>query len=562
MDAKQIFVQSLYECMDGNLKKERLYSLIEKPKQAKMGDLAFPCFELARNYRKNPQEIATQIVEEINSIYFERVEAVGAYVNVFLNKALFTKKILQQISKEKTNFGYSNLGEEKVITIDLSSPNIAKPFSMGHLRSTVIGNAIANIAEKVGYKTVRINHLGDWGTQFGKLMVAYQKWGNEDQVRANPIKELLQLYIRFHEEAEVDTKLNDIGRKWFKRLEDGDAQAEELWGWFREESLKDFSRIYELLGISFDSYNGEAFYNDKMDRVVHELQQKGLLIESEGAKVVTLEEENLPPCLIQKRDGTTLYATRDLAAAIYRYETYHFAKSLYVVGNEQTLHFTQLSYVLQKMGYNWAKNMKHISFGMMLKEGKKMSTRKGKLVLLEEVLQEAIQLANNNIMEKNPLLEKKEEVARQVGVGAVIFHDLKNDRHNDVEFSLEDMLRFEGETGPYIQYTHARMNSLLKKGGYRETNNVSVVDINEAWPIITRLMALQDTVMKAYNASDPSKIAKYLIELAREFNKYYANVRILGDEENKQARLQLVYSVKTVLKEGLRLLGIQAPDAM
>ncbi len=393
-------------------------------------------------------------------------------------------------------------------------------------------------------------------------MVAYQKWGNEDQVRANPIKELLQLYIRFHEEAEVDTKLNDIGRKWFKRLEDGDAQAEELWGWFREESLKDFSRIYELLGISFDSYNGEAFYNDKMDRVVHELQQKGLLIESEGAKVVTLEEENLPPCLIQKRDGTTLYATRDLAAAIYRYETYHFAKSLYVVGNEQTLHFTQLSYVLQKMGYNWAKNMKHISFGMMLKEGKKMSTRKGKLVLLEEVLQEAIQLANNNIMEKNPLLEKKEEVARQVGVGAVIFHDLKNDRHNDVEFSLEDMLRFEGETGPYIQYTHARMNSLLKKGGYRETNNVSVVDINEAWPIITRLMALQDTVMKAYNASDPSKIAKYLIELAREFNKYYANVRILGDEENKQARLQLVYSVKTVLKEGLRLLGIQAPDAM
>ena len=562
MDAKQIFVQSLHEVLDGNIDKEQLYCLIEKPKQAKLGDLAFPCFELARIFRKNPQEIATQLVAEINSIYFERVEAVGAYVNVFLDKVLFAENILQQISKEKTNFGYSNLGEEKVITIDLSSPNIAKPFSMGHLRSTVIGNAIANIAEKVGYKTVRINHLGDWGTQFGKLMVAYQKWGNEEQVRANPIKELLQLYIRFHKEAEIDPKLNELGRKWFKRLEDGDTQAEELWEWFREESLKDFSRIYELLGISFDSYNGEAFYNDKMVRVVHELQHKGLLIESEGAKVVTLEEENLPPCLIQKRDGTTLYATRDLAAAIYRYENYHFADSLYVVGNEQTLHLTQLSSVLQKMGYNWAKNIKHISFGMMLKEGKKMSTRKGKVVLLEEVLLEAIQFASNNIMEKNPFLDKKEVVARQVGVGAIIFHDLKNDRRSDVEFSLEDMLRFEGETGPYIQYTHTRINSLLKKGGYRETNNVSVVDINDAWPIITHLMAFQDIVMKAYNEYDPSKIAKYLIELAREFKKYYANVRILDDEENKQARLQLVFSVKTVLKEGLRLLGIQAPEAM
>ncbi|MFS0752583.1 arginine--tRNA ligase [Oceanobacillus sp. 1P07AA] len=562
MDGKQIFVQSLFECLDGNLEEEQLYRLIEKPKQAKMGDLAFPCFELARIFRKNPQEIAMQLAAEINSIYFEHVEAVGAYVNVFLNKALFTENILQQICKEKTSFGYSNLGKERAITIDLSSPNIAKPFSMGHLRSTVIGNAIANIAEKVGYKTIRINHLGDWGTQFGKLMVAYQKWGNEAQVRANPIKELLQLYIRFHEEAEVDPTLNDLGRQWFKRLEDGDTQAEQLWEWFREESLKDFSRIYELLGISFDSYNGEAFYNDKMVRVVHELQQKSLLTESEGAKVVTLEEENLPPCLIQKRDGTTLYATRDLAAAIYRYENYHFAESLYVVGNEQTLHFTQLSYVLQKMGYSWAENMKHISFGMMLKEGKKMSTRKGKVVLLEEVLQEAIQLASTNITEKNPLLVNKEKVARQVGVGAVIFHDLKNDRRNDVDFSLEDMLRFEGETGPYIQYTHARLHSLLKKGGYHETDNVSVVDINKAWLIIRRLMAFQDTVMRAYNEYDPSKIAKYLIELAREFNKYYANVRILGDEENKQARLQLVYSVKTVLKEGLRLLGIQAPDAM
>ncbi|GIN63395.1 arginine--tRNA ligase [Robertmurraya siralis] len=561
MNFKHDLVECLYPALNGQLERKQIVKMIEKPKFEQQGDMAFPCFELAKIYRKSPNDIALAIVEKINSPIFEKVEAVGGYVNVFLNRKDVSSKVVKEVLLQKEQYGNLNLGKNEVITIDFSSPNIAKPFSMGHLRSTVIGHSLALIAEKYGYSPIRINHLGDWGTQFGKLIVAYKMWGDEKKVKEAPIKELLTLYVKFHEEAEKTPELNDEGRAWFKRLENGDEEARHLWEWFRDESLKEFTKIYDLLGIHFDSYHGEAFYNDKMERVVQMIEDRGLLEESQGAMVVQLSAEELPPCLITKKDGTTLYATRDLAAALYRKENYHFTESLYVVGHEQSLHFKQLFAVLKKMGFPWHEGMAHVPFGMILKDGKKMSTRKGKVVLLEEVLEEAIQLAREDILKKNPNLVAKEEVAHQVGVGAIIFHDLKNFRLNDIEFSLEDMLRFEGETGPYVQYTHARAASLLRKGNYQEDKERMIGD-KEAWPIITALMSFPDVIKRSYEQYDPSQIAKFLLDLSKAFNKYYASVRILDDSEQKQARLSLVYSVKIVLKEGLRLLGMAAPEKM
>ena len=560
MDIKRDIAKALQEQLEIDWSMKQVEILLEKPKYEHLGDLAFPCFSLAKHFRRSPQKIAEDLATKIQSPIIKQTIAVGGYLNIFFHKEGVTTNVVAEILERKENYGNSGAGKG-VVTIDLSSPNIAKPFSMGHLRSTVIGNALALIAEKYGYTPIRINHLGDWGTQFGKLIVAYRLWGKEAEVRKNPIKELLKLYIMFHEKAEEDPSLNDEGRKWFKHLEDGNKEAIQLWEWFRMESLKEFNKIYSLLGINFDSDHGEAFYNDKMDQVVDILEEKKLLIESDGAKVVPLE--NFPPCLIKKSDGTTLYATRDLAAAIYRQENYHFVKSLYVVGHEQTLHFKQLFQVLKGMGFEWAKGMVHIPFGMILKDGKKMSTRKGKVVLLEEVLKETIQLAKDNIEEKNPALPNKEEVAKQVGTGAVIYHDLKNYRLNDIEFSIEDMLKFEGETGPYIQYTHARACSLLRKGEYSEISNLSSLTWDLAsFPVVKVLMDFPESVKKAMEMYDPSEIAKYVMDLARTFNKYYASVRILEEAEEKQARLTIVYIVTIVLKEGLRLLGIQAPREM
>lgn len=511
--------------------------------------------------------IATELAEKIEGAPLRSAQAVGPYVNLFLDQQNVAEQVIGTILAQGSAYGSSEAGQGRKVPIDLSSPNIAKPFSMGHLRSTVIGNAIANIMEKRGYQPVRINHLGDWGTQFGKLIVAYRLWGDEEKVKAEPIKELLSLYVRFHEEVENDSTLEDQGREWFKKLEDGDAEAQHLWKWFRDESLKEFMKIYELMNVSFDSTHGEAFYNDKMDRVVTLLEEKGLLTESDGAMVVNLDEYNMPPCLIKKSDGATLYATRDLAAALYRHETYDFAKALYVVGNEQRLHFQQLYKVLEKMGYAWSADMHHIPFGMMLKDGKKMSTRKGKVVLLEEVLAQAIADVQKVIEEKNPSLANKDEVSRQVGVGAVIFHDLKNYRLNDINFSWEEMLTFEGETGPYVQYTHARACSLLRKGEYKPQTAASLVpdalDSKEAWAVITLLNSFPEVIERASDNFDPSQIGKYVIDLAQSFNKFYANVRILAEEEDvKASRLQLVAAVVAVLKEGLRLLGLAAPEEM
>ncbi|WP_066249554.1 arginine--tRNA ligase [Neobacillus drentensis] len=564
MNFKQELAAILYDLLDQTISAKELELMIEKPKNQELGDLAFPCFTLAKLKRKSPNLIAEELREQINSPIFEKVEVVGAYLNIFLNKKAASEKVIHDIISQKAAYGALTFGNGGAVTIDMSSPNIAKPFSMGHLRSTVIGNSLALIVEKCGYKPIKINHLGDWGTQFGKLITAYQLWGDAEKVKLNPIKELLTLYVKFHKEAESNPTLEDQGRSWFKRLEDGDEQALALWKWFREESLKEFSRIYQLMNVEFDSYAGEAFYNDKMDRVVKLLEEQQLLVESEQAQVVELTEEQLPPCLIKKSDGATLYATRDLAAALYRQEEYQFVQSLYVVGHEQSLHFKQLIAVLGKMGYDWSKQMHHIPFGLMLKDGSKMSTRKGKVVLLEEVLNESIAMARDNIEVKNPNLPNKDDVAKQVGVGAVIFHDLKNNRMNDIEFSLEDMLRFEGETGPYVQYTYARASSILRKANLKVDEGALTYENTweKEWKVTSLLMEFAPAIKRACKNFDPSQVAKYIIDVAQAFNKYYADVKILEDNAEQQGRLALVYSVTEVLKEGLRLLGLEAPAEM
>ncbi|WIY63124.1 arginine--tRNA ligase [Bacillus arachidis] len=562
MEYKIKFAKSLFEVIESELSLEQITDLIETPKQDEFGDAAFPCFMLAKQYKKAPAIIAKEIAENLNDSFFTKVEAVGPYVNVFFNRHIVSGDVLKTILVEKEEYGQGYFGREKTVVIDYSSPNIAKPFSMGHLRSTMIGNSLKHIAEKCGYEVVGINYIGDWGTQFGKLITAYKKWGNEELVKEDPIRELFKLYVQFHEEVKEKPELEEEGRAWFKKLEDGDEEAVFLWNWFRHESLKEFSRIYELLGVEFTNFQGEAFYNDKMDDFVEILEEKGLLEESDGAQVVNLEKENMPPCLIKKSDGATLYATRDLTAALYRQNTYAFDKALYVVGAEQSLHFTQFFTVLKKLDYNWVDGMAHVPFGLILKDGKKMSTRKGKVVLLEEVLEEAITLAEQNIEEKNPNLKQKEEVAKQVGVGAVIFHDLKNERMHNIEFSLEKMLKFEGETGPYVQYTHARACSILRKENAEfEIESFELSD-DYSWSTIKLLNRFPEVIETAFSKNEPSHIAKYLLDVAQAFNKYYGNVRILEDNEEKESRLALAYTVTIVLKEGLRLLGMGAPEEM
>lgn len=563
MNNKDLVAKAVYDAVKDDLTLEQVEQLLENPKSAEHGDVAFPAFSLAKVYRKAPQQIAADLAEKIDSANFEKIEVVGPYLNFFMNKELISKKVLQTVVKEKEHYGDSNIGNQGTVPIDMSSPNIAKPISMGHLRSTVIGNSIGFIMEKIGYQPIRINHLGDWGTQFGKLIVAYKKWGTEEAVKAEPINELLRLYVQFHEVAETEPELNEEARAWFKRLEEGDEEAIQLWQWFRDESMKEFNKIYDLLEVRFDSLNGEAFYNDKMDEIVKLLEEKHLLNEDKGAEIVDLSAYDLNPALIKKSDGATLYITRDLAAALYRKRTYDFKQSLYVVGNEQSYHFKQLKAVLKEMGFDWSDDMRHIPFGLITQGGKKLSTRKGKIVLLEEVLNEAIQSAKEQISEKNPDLENKDAVAKQVGVGAVIFHDLKNDRLNTFDFNLEEVVRFEGETEPYVQYTHARAVSLLEKAGFvpSETADYALND-DTSWEVVKLVQKYPETVLSAGEKYEPSVIAKHAIKLAQAFNKYYAHTKILADDEQKEARLALVYAVTVLLKEDLRLLGLHAPDKM
>ena len=562
MNHKELIASELAKVIEG-LDQETILNLLEQPKSSDLGDIAFPAFSLAKIERKAPQAIAADIAEKIDASHFEKVVATGPYVNFFLDKSQISDQVIKAVIQAGADYGQQDEGHGGNITIDLSSPNIAKPFSVGHLRSTVIGDALSNIFRKMGYNTIKINHLGDWGKQFGLLMVAYKKWGSKEAVEANPIDELLKLYVRINAEIENDPELDEEGRLWFKKLEDGDPEATELWQWFRDESLVEFNRIYKLLGVEFDSLNGEAFYNDKMDEAVQILEEKGLLKESKGASIVELDDVNLPPAMIKKSDGATLYITRDIATAIYRARTYNFVKNIYAVGQEQSNHFRQLKAVLKKMGFEWSDDMIHVDFGLVTKNRQKLSTRKGNIILLEPTLQEAISRANAQIEEKNPELENKEEVARAVGVGAVKFYDLKTDRRNGYDFDLEAMVSFEGETGPYVQYAYARIQSILRKANFTPSTDATYsLNDPESWEIIKLLQDFSRVVKRAAENYDPSLIAKYAINLAQAFNKYYAHTRILDESPERDSRLALSYSTAVVLKEALRLLGVDAPEKM
>lgn len=561
MDFKNEVVDLVSSQVD--LPKEKIAALIERPKNAKMGDYAFPAFILAKTMHKNPAIIAKDIAENLSSDDFASIQAVGPYVNFAIDHEKLVSSTLKDVLAEKEHYGDQKLGEGNV-PIDMSSPNIAKPMSMGHLRSTVIGNSIAKTMEKVGYTPIKINYLGDYGTQFGKLIAAYKHWGNEEDVKKDPIMSLFHYYVRFHKEAEDNPELDDEGREWFKKLEDGDPEAVRLWKWFREVSLKDFKRIYNELGVTFDSYNGEAFFNDKMQPVIDELKEKGLLHESQGAQVVDMgPDEN--PAIIVKSDGTSIYLTRDLAAAEWRMKEYNFVKMLYVVGNEQAQHFVELKTVLKKMGYDWADEIHHVPFGLITQGGKKLSTRKGNVVFLDQVLKDAVSLAKKQIQEKNPDLANQDQVAHDVGVGAVVFHDLKNDRLDNFDFNLEEVVRFEGDTGPYVQYTNARAQSVLRKAaamGEKPSDADLALDDDWAFAVAKDLADFPRIVARASEKFEPSVIAKYSLDLAKKFNKYYANVKILNKDDKIGARLALVQATSIVLTESLRLLGVNAPKEM
>ena len=566
--ARQLVQQAVYEALKNldeiTISPEQVQQMVEIPKNSQLGDFAFPTFRLAKQLHQAPVKIAQNLAKEVDSSQFAQVCAQGPYVNFFLQRKDIAATTIEEVIKQKNNFGNSTVGANSVVTIDMSSPNIAKPMSMGHLRSTVIGNSIALILDKLNYHPVKINHLGDWGTQFGKLMVAYKKWGSEADVKKDPITNLQKYYVKFHKLDKEHPELDEEAREWFKKLENGDEEATQLWQWFRSESLKSFMKVYDELGIKFDSYNGEAFYNDKMDEILDLLEHKGLLQESKGAEIVDLGSD-LPPALIKKSDGATLYITRDLAAALYRKRTYHFKKSLYVVGSEQSIHFEQLKAVLAKMGFTWAQDIEHIKFGLITANGKKLSTREGRVILLENVLHDSVQLAQEQIAEKNPTLANKEQVAHAVGVGAVIFHDLKNNRTDNFDFNLEEVVRFEGETGPYVQYTHARAMSILRKAAPQAQDEAAVFDSDVddvTWEILKQLANFPETVQQAAQLREPSIIAKYALHLAKSFNHYYAQTKVLVDDDQLAARLNLVQAVAIVLKEALRLLGVQAPDEM
>lgn len=563
----QMFREEIIRLLEANvpLDTEQIAAELETPPNPQMGDFAFPCFKLAKTLRKSPAAIAAELAEKLpESELFARIEAKGPYLNFFCERKKLAQMTVESILQQKEQYGRTGIGKDKTIVIDFSAPNIAKPFGVGHLRSTVIGHALYRIYQALGYRCVGINHLGDWGTQFGKLIVAYRMWGNEELLEKNAINHLYELYVRFHSEAENRPELDDEARAWFKKLEDGDSEAYALWQRFRQLSLEEFKRIYAILGVEFDSYQGESYYNEMLDDTVKMVEEAGLVSQSEGALIVDLSAEEMPPCLLRKQDGATLYATRDLCAAIYRYQKYKFEKALYVVGADQALHFQQVFTVLKKMGYDWAERCLHVPFGLIrFKEGK-MSTRKGTLVLLEDVLDRATELAKEIIQEKNPTLENKDEVARQVGIGAVIFGDLSNDRIKNIEFDWDKVLDFSGETAPYVQYAHARICSILRKAeGWPAAYDASLLTGDEEQAVIGLLARFTDMIIRAAAANKPSVIARYVVDVAAEFNKFYHQCPVLQAEpELRNARLALIDAVRQVLVNGLWLLGIAAPEEM
>ena len=549
-----------------DLSLEEILGLIEIPPKKDMGDYAFPCFKLAKVFRKAPNMIAADLAESIEAKGdISKVMPMGGYVNFFVNKSQLAINVINDVLTQKDEYGKSKLGEGKTVVIDFSSPNIAKPFHIGHIRTTVIGNALYKIYDSQGYDTVRINHLGDYGTQFGKLIVAFKLWGSKEAVEANPIPELLKLYIRFHDEAESKPEMEDEARAWFTKLENGDLEAKELWQWFRDESLKEFARVYDLLDIEFDSYNGESFYSDKMDTVIETIKGKGLLKESQGTNVVDLEEYNMPPALITKNDGSTLYMTRDLAAAVYRKNTYNFDKCIYVVGSQQSLHFQQLFKVLELVGFEWAKDLIHVPFGMVALEEGTMSTRKGRVVFLEDVLKQAIEKTKETMLAKNPDAKNIDEIAKKVGVGAVVFQELSNSRIKDYTFSWERTLSFEGETGPYVQYTHARCCAVLRKANEEVTSDINydLLTNEDSVEVLKTIASFNKSIVSAMNRNEPHIVTRFVLDLAQAFNKFYHDNPILvEDAEVRKARLALVAATRQTLENGLKLLGMQAPERM
>jgi arginyl-tRNA synthetase len=539
---------------------------IEVPPSIELGDYAFPCFPLAKALRKAPQAIATELAAAFHpTALIKEARAAGSYVNFHVDRVAYTRAGLRAILAEGSRYGQSTEGVGKTVVIDYSSPNIAKPFGVGHLRSTVIGNALYRIHDHLGYRVIRINHLGDWGTQFGKLIVAFKRWGNETELTTHAIQTLYDLYVRFHTEVETHPELDDEARGWFKRLEDGDPEARAIWQRFRDLSLQEFSRIYERLGISFDSQAGESFYEPYLDQTIERIRQAGLVSVSEEALIIDLHAYNMPPCLLRKKDEATLYATRDLAAAMYRHETYGFSKMLYVVGADQRLHFQQLFKVLELMGLPWARDCVHVDFGLVRLHDEKMGTRRGNIIFLEDVLDRAVDLAEQIVHEKNPDLPNKRRVAEAVGIGAVVFTDLSTRRVKDVNFEWEKVLTFEGETGPYVQYTHARACSVLRKAEQPLPPDVdySPLTEDEAFDLVRLLTDYPAVLRRAAEGYEPFFVTDYLLTLSERFNKYYHNYRILTEDAAvRGARLHLVKGVQSVIASGLTILGIKAPEEM
>lgn len=546
------------------LTSEEISQLIEIPPKPEMGDFAFPCFRLAKSYHKAPPMIAQDLKESIgDQAFLSEIKVIGGYLNFYVDKAQYAQQIIDKYNNA-TDYGCSDQGKDQTICIDYSSPNVAKNFHVGHLRTTIIGNSLYKIFSKLGYKVVRINHLGDWGTQFGKLIVAYKKWGSREAVEEKGIEELMDIYVKFHEEAEKDDSLNDEARAWFLKMEQGNEEALEIWQWFRDISLKEFMRVYNILGMEFDSFAGESFYRDKTADVIKRLTDDGLLKESQGAMIVPLDEYDMPPCIVAKKDGSSIYATRDLAAILYRKATYNFDRCLYVTGLEQKLHFAQVFKVIELMGNDYAKNLVHIPYGLVSLKSGKISSRKGNVIFAEDLLRESINKTTSIIEEKNPDIPDKEEVAKQVGIGAIIFNDLYNQRIKDVIFDWNKLLNFDGETGPYVQYTYARASSVLRKiGEVPDTIDYTLLTDEASIGLLKEIERYPQVIKDAAERYEPSVIARYSIDLAHAFNKFYHECQInVEDETTKYTRTNVVKIARYIIKDALSLLGIQCPEQM